>query len=427
MRTSSILIGIIFLVGCSNSALKEDQRKNRTSPESFDTEYLAGKTTYFNIENDSILGGGKQTLLKIFRESEFVVYGERHNSKETSRLINALIPIMDGDGFKTMCFEVGPHSAAKLKELMSPYSETTENLKQFNAHYYNEEWDDYPIPFFTGIEDARFLETASRYGMEIWGLDQEYYYSVLYLTDELLNIFSEDVNFPKIRSLKENADSKIKDWFLKEMDSEDEIDVFSELLKEPSVRDFFNATDGKNVRASSIVKDIKLSWDIYSRWRKDSHVDRISYMRNNFLTNYKTQGEETGVFPKVFLKFGQLHASQIISLGAYDIGHFVNKLAHEKGVKSTNINSWTRFYQDEGAVVDYLEKYPDHYQRLRLFMDLAKQDQWTIIDLKSIREDVLGNKVRLPENGDFHKINALLEGYDYQFILPLDEYITPNM
>ena len=283
-------------------------------------------------------------------------------------------------------------------------------------------------PFLPGLKMQDFLkpllDMAWKYGDWI----EEYYYSVLYLTDELLNIFSEDVNFPKIiYTLKENADSKIKDWFLKEMDSEDEIDVFSELLKEPSVRDFFNATDGKNVRASSIVKDIKLSWDIYSRWRKDSHVDRISYMRNNFLTNYKTQGEETGVFPKVFLKFGQLHASQIISLGAYDIGRFVNKLAHEKGVKSTNINSWTRFYQDEGAVVDYLEKYPDHYQRLRLFMDLAKQDQWTIIDLKSIREDVLGNKVRLPENGDFHKINALLEGYDYQFILPLDEYITPNM
>lgn len=427
MRTFIIIASIIFLLGCGNSSLKENNTKEIVSSKVIDSEYLLGKTTYFNINNDSIIGNGKETLLNIFQESEFVVYGERHNSKETSNLINAIIPLMTKNNFKTMGFEVGPNSAAKLEELMKPYNKTTENLKQFNALYYNKEWDDYPIPFFTGVEDAKFLETASRYGMKIWGLDQEYYYSILYLTDELLKIYSDDVNFAKIKNLKEEMDVKVKDWFMQEIYSENEIDVFSELLKEPVVIDFFNATEGKNEKANTIIKDIKLSWDIYSRWRKDSHVDRISYMRNNFLANYESEKKEKGIFPKVFLKFGQVHAQQIISKGAYDIGHFVNELAKNKGVSCTNINSWTRFYEDEGMVVDYLEKYPNNYARLRLFMDLAKQNQWTIIDLKSIREDVLENKVHLPKNGDFHKINALIEGYDYQFVLPLDQYITPNM
>jgi len=60
-------------------------------------------------------------------------------------------------------------------------------------------------------------------------------------------------------------------------------------------------------------------------------------------------------------------------------------------------------------------------------MNFAKRDEWTIIDLESIREDVKNNKIALPKDGDFHKMNSLIQGYDYQFILPIDQYITDNI
>jgi len=173
--------------------------------------------------------------------------------------------------------------------------------------------------------------------------------------------------------------------------------------------------------------DLKISWDIYSRWRKGSHADRVSYMRNNFKKFHDSEVNRTNDEPKVFLKFGQSHASQIISQGCYDLGHFVNELAASKKVKCININSWTRYYLEEDKEIDYLEEHENFYKRYKLFIDFERKDKWTIIDLESIRKDLKNNKIALPNDGDFHKLNSLIQGYDYQFILPLDQEITYNI
>ena len=307
---------------------------------------------------------------------------------------------------------------------MQTTQNTIDNLKQFNSKYYYDAIDDFPIPFFSGIEDARFLKVASEHDKELWGLDQEYYYSILFLTDVLLKQNEQSQNFKEIELLKQRTDSLIMKHFIEENNSNKEIDVFASLLSEPVIIDFFNSIKS-NENSSEIIEDLKISWDIYSRWRKDSHADRISYMRNNFMKNYKTV-KSKGKTPKVFLKFGQLHASQIISNGAFDLGHYVNELARKNNMVCTNINTWTRFYQEEEKEIDYLEAYPVYFGRYKLLMELAKENQWTIIDLKSIRNDISNQTVELPTNGDFHKLNALIQGYDYQLILPKDKEVIGN-
>jgi len=425
MKKISICILILTAFACNKNPKKEPIV--HTTPKIIDAEYIAGKTRYFSVENKAVQGEGRAWLEKMFEESQFVVFGERHNSKETSKLIEALIPIMHTSGFETLCLEIGPNSAVKLTELMAPAQNTVENLRSFNTKYYHETLDDVPIPFFAGVEDALFLKAAAQNNMQIWGLDQEYFYAILFLTDELLKQAQGANNFSEIQNSKQKADSTILKWLIKENASDEDIDIFAEILQEPTVDTFFNYFRGSDTPGGEIVKDLEVSWDIYSRWRQDSHVDRISYMRNNFKDRYHSYIEENGTLPKVFLKFGQLHTSRTFSNGAYDLGHLTASIAKEKGLVSTSINCWTRYYQENGEEIDYLEKYYNHYKRLKLFMEVAKQDQWTLIDLRSIREDILNNKVRLPENGDFHKMNALIQGYDIQLILPLDSYITPNM
>ncbi len=412
----------MILVGCKKPPNKENVVQSKI--ENFDSNYLKSKTNYFTIKGDSISGNGKDVLRNIFEESEFVVFGERHNSANTSKLIEVLIPEMDKNNFNTLCLEVGPHSALKLQELMQPPQNAIDNLKQFNSEYYNDAIDDFPIPFFPGIEDARFLKAASEHGMELWGLDQEYYYSILFLTDVLLKQNEQNQNFKEIELLKQRTDSLIMKHFIEENSSDKEIDVFASLLSEPVIIKFFNSIKS-NENSSKIIEDLKISWDIYSRWRKDSHADRISYMRNNFIKNYEVAMSK-GKRPKVFLKFGQLHASQIIANGAYDLGHYVNELATKNNVVCTNINTWTRFYQEEEKEIDYLEAYPVYFGRYKLLMELAKENQWTIIDLKSIRSDISNQIIELPTNGDFHKLNALIQGYDYQLILPKDMGVKEN-
>jgi len=211
------------------------EQKTFDAPPIIDSNYISSKTTYFTVKNDKIYGEGSETLIQIFKESQFVVFGERHNSKETSNLVAALIPVMSDHSFKNICLEIGPHSATKLKELMIPYQSTLENLKAFNTKYYHKNEDGITIPFFGGIEDAKFLQNVSKFNMNIWGLDQEYFYSVLYLTDELLSEAKNLEDFPAIQSLKQKTDEVIHKWFLKEKESEEEIDVFSEILKDADV------------------------------------------------------------------------------------------------------------------------------------------------------------------------------------------------
>ncbi len=432
MKNTAFLTSILFcftLLICFSCDQPKDSGnlEHKGDPAIIDSNYIASKTTYFTNKNDSIYGEGLETLKQIFQESQFVVFGERHNSQATSNLITALIPIMNDNSFNTLCLEVGPHSATKLKELMDPPHKTIENLKNFNTTYYNKEVDNTSIPFFSGVEDAKFLEEASKFNMDIWGLDQEYYYSILFLTDQLLSYTKGDQHSPQLQELKQKADKVILEWFIKENNSEEEIDIFKEMLNEADVQNFFNAISNASPEASKIIEDIKISWDIYSRWRDDSHADRISYMRNNFSAHYEAEIDKNKSAPKVFLKFGQVHASQILSLGTYDLGHFLNEKAKDENVNCTNINSWKRYNIEDGKEIDYLTEYPKFYKRYKPFISLGTRDKWTIINLKSIRDDLSNNIVKLPNNGDFHKLNALIQGYDYQFIIPLDQNITSNI
>lgn len=427
---SLITLGTIILLlffSCKEEpvdavAIKEE----KTSPAPvIDASYIATKTAYFTVADTAIVGEGRAMLERIISKSQFVMFGERHGSKATSQLITKLIPMLHEAGFNHTAFEVGPYSAKKLVDLSTPPSATVENLKQFTTQYALEEDHEIPIPFFDGLEDAYFLQAIRERNMNIWGLDQEYFSSTLYFMDELLTFVADTPDYAIIKSEKEQASKIIASWYAKDNVPGAEIKLFEEIQKEPAVQQYLNRFRG-NENTKKIIKDLEISWDIYTRWREDSHADRISYMRNNFLTHYKKalQAESN---PKVFLKFGNLHASKILTNGCYDLGDLVTQLAKEQGSKATIINTWHRYYSNEkGEEIDYLEKYASYYKRLRDFMSLAKRDQWTIIDLEAIRSDIQEGRIALPINGDYHKIKSLIDGYDYQLILPIDKRVTPN-
>ena len=401
-----------------------DVEKEITIPV-IDSSYIATKTTYFKVTDTTITGEGRAMLERIVSKSQFVMFGERHGSKATSQLITKLIPMLHKAGFNHTAFEVGPYSAKKLLELGTPPSSTVQNMKQFTTQYAFKKDHQVPIPFFDGLEDAHFLRAIRERNMNIWGLDQEYYSATLFFMDELLTFIKDDPEYAIIKSEKEQASKIIASWYAKDTVQGAEIKLFEEIQKEPAVQRYLSRFR-KNESTKKIIKDLEISWDIYNRWREDSHADRISYMRNNFLVHYN-KVLQTERNPKVFLKFGNLHASKILTNGCYDLGDLVTQIAKEQGSKATTINTWHRFYINEkGEEEDYLEKYSTYYKRLRDFMILAKRDQWTIIDLEAIRGDILKKRIALPVNGDYHKIKSLIDGYDYQLILPIDQRVTPN-
>ncbi|WP_103867138.1 hypothetical protein [Aquimarina sp. I32.4] len=426
MKPYILVVSIILFFSCKEKPLDTpkitNQKTNSISTiPVIDSSYIATKTRYFTVDSTTIKGEGRIVIDTILSQSQFVMFGENHGSKVTSQLITTLVPMLHANGFHHTAFEVGPNSAKKLIDLSTPVSTTVEKLKTFNTRYSLEEDYQYPIPFFSGVEDAQFLQAVRQKNMNIWGLDQEYYYAAPYFMDELLFLMKGHPDYAKIELEKEKAVDIIKSWYTQK----DANKIFDTIQKSPVVQQYFNRFAG-NALAEQMLNDLKISWDIYNRWKEDSHADRISYMRTNFMNRYN-EALETETAPKVFLKFGSLHASKILTNTCYDLGDLVTQLAKKNASKATTINSWHRYYINEkGEEEDHLIKYASYYKRLQDFMVQAKRDQWAIINLESIREDILKGRIALPTNGDYHRIKSLIDGYDYQLILPLDTEVTPN-
>ena len=398
MKKICLLLLSLLLLTCT----KEKKPLSNSQPFSesiseIDSAYIAKRVINFTLENNKISPKGIATFVNMFQNSQFVVFGEKHNSKQTALLTNALIPIMHKLGYNNICFEVGPYSAKKLTELSTPHNNTVKNLYDFNNEFGYPEFNRRPIPFFSGIEDAEFLKTASEYNMNIIGLDQEHIYSAKFLFNELLKLANNNPKIHEITASKIKADSIVNYWLAIDKQTNGKQDVFTTLLNDDDINKFFDSFSSKDTVAFKIIEDLKISWDIYSHWQT-SHLDRVSYMRNNFLKHYQ-QITKNKNESKFFLKFGQAHASQQLSNGAYDLGYFVNEIAKSNNTKSVNINSWIRFQKRGDSIVD--NSIRRTYSRLGMFIGFGKIDEYTMIDLKSIRNDVQNGIISLPNNGDY--------------------------
>lgn len=396
------------------------------SAQTLSADYLEKHTNYFTIEDGSFRGSGGKVLQKMVNSSQFITYGESHGSEQISILTKALMPLLKNADFRHFVIEVGPHSANKLSQLSSTPSQTVKNLYAFNSGYTVSEGDEtaVPIPFFDGVSDAEFLQAARESGMDLWGIDQEFYFSPFFLMDEMMSTIKDTPNYTKVNQLKQQAQQVMFKHFMAEVKDRN-VNAYPLIKKEKAVEDFFNAFDKNNVKAQAIMKDMKISWDIYIHWRNDSHVDRISYMRNNFMKHYNEalKKEKT---PKVFTKIGSLHASKLISNGAFDIGELTESLAQKNGTNSVSINTWVPFSKTDKGIQNNFEKYKRSYKRYHLLTPFAKQEAWTIINLKDIRKDIIKGKISLPTNGDYHRLRKLIFSYDYQLIAPVDSDPTPN-
>ena len=139
-------------------------------------------------------------------QSQFVVLGETHFSKNISLFTNHILPELSNRSYRHFAVEVGPHSAKILSELSEPSHETLKKLKEFNKKYYFKEDEAFPIPFFEGIEDAEFLKSASEHNYHLFGVDQEFFNAVPHLSDRLFKMTSQSND---LIDAKNKADSVI--------------------------------------------------------------------------------------------------------------------------------------------------------------------------------------------------------------------------
>ncbi|MEM6379415.1 MAG: hypothetical protein AAF705_14500, partial [Bacteroidota bacterium] len=264
-----------------------------------------------------------------------------------------------------------------------------------------------------------FLGALKKHKMDIWGLDQEYFSAVFFLYDELLDLAKGKSNFQEIETHKKAATLVTKQWMIKDDASEYGIQVFKKILEEPAVQSFFKAFDEADVLAQQMIKDLKISWDIYNRYLGGaSHQDRLDYIRANFLKSYQKAKSQKS-HPKVFVKVGSLHAFKN-PIGGPDVGSLVQELAQQNATQSTHLHMITRYRRVDGQLIDHLKTNPKRYGRYELFLNTAQPGYGLLIDLRTIREELKQGKVKYPKDPNSKYWKTIIENFDFQVVLPTD-------
>ena len=420
MRTKNTLL---FLIALTSQFLFSQIPVLPETKDSFSVDYLKRHALSFSIQNGKMTGEGSDFLNELISQNQFVVLGEYHGSSSISKFTEAILPELSKNGFNHFAIEVSPHSAKILEELSEQPSETSKNLFALNSKYYLKEMDDTPIPFFSGKEDAAFLTKASELNFNLWGLDQEYYYSVDMLGDILLERKKGAKNYEEIAAVKNKLDSL---YLAEDKISESEpwgYRMFKNVLESSTTQQFFDYFNDDKA-AQEIIAALKKSWDIYDRtdYRGGySHGHRISYMRNNFIENYQSAKEE---FPKVLIKVGGFHAGKSYAGSVYDVGNLANEIAGQNGTGCLNIRFDSRFWEEEGETSDESETVKNRVKKT--FMQLGKMDEYVIVDLRPIAKQMRQFSLNVPNDVWFHTLKYLTENFDLVIINPLDKVVASN-
>jgi hypothetical protein len=403
---------IILLIGLMLTLNYTRAQKSLNNIRKLDSIIISHHTYTFSLKDGTIQGDGARVLRTRIAQSQFFVLGEYHGSSQISKLTKILVPELEKNNYSVAVFEVGTNSANKLTELSQVSNETVKKLYQFNTNYYSKEQEDTPIPFFSGIEDAEFLASFSKANFQIWGCDQEYYLSILFLGDEIVKSTSKRTDYELIKQAWISAKESIDKLFIKDMKKD--IEIFEEIKSDKDFKRFTDFFTERDTIATNILNDLYDSWYIYTNYRV-SHRLRVDYIRKTFMNKYLIN-EIKNPQSKYFIKIGGLHTGMTEqSRGYYDIGELTQELAGINNTISTNIKTISQYYDNEYSKGD------EYY-----FSIFGHKDQWTLIDTKSLREKLQSHELTLLQNTHYHEIKDLIEGYDIILITPNDTQQKSN-
>lgn len=375
--------------------------------------YVKDNTYYFEVTNSDIKGVGATILKESIKKSQFFILGEQHFSTQISKFTNAIIPFLSYENYKYFTAEIGPNSATKIYDLIKE----NKSLYNFNTHI-NNLVGEVPIPFFDGKEDEIFLKTAITKGFKIWGIDQEYLTSQVFLIDDIYRLSNNKTSlYPYYQ--------KAKNYLIietKEKIKNTKYPLFTNLLNSVIVNDFFKHTALTNISVQKIIFDLKSSWNVYQlRETKDYYSSlhkRLEIMQHNFI-NYYNKATKIDTLPKVVIKIGGNHASKgKTHSNIFDIGNFIMELANfNKQQSTTALIIPSAIIGNNGSQTNNIDK--DDEPFIRPLLNDAK-GKWILIDLKSIERFSWKNKIIYKSLIDY------MYRFDYFIITPPSKLTTPN-
>ncbi len=386
---------------------------NLFSQEKTDSDLIKENTFYFEINENNPNGEGFDVIKKEIENAQFVILGEEHFSAKVSEFTNSIVSTLTENQFKYFASEIGPNTA---NEMLSTIKKDN-SLYNFNTKV-NDLVSEIPIPFFDGKEDEVFLKSFLNNDFEIWGIDQEYLTSQVFLIDRLYQLSNKSKK-------TETAYINAKEFIISETKQgrqDRKYKVFTSLLNSSEINRFFENLNNKDEKSDKIISDLKKSWEVYKlRENKDLYGSihkRLNIMQENFINYYNTALQKENL-PKVFLKIGGVHASKGKSHhNIYDIGNFMMELANYNKRKSLHILIFPSAYLNkDGTISKNIEK--EDEELFNSIIDF-KSNKWTLIDLKNIEKSSWKNKIESKSLKDY------MYRFDYLILTPASKQTELN-
>lgn len=353
---------------------------------------------------DNGLCGDTAFLLNACGNAQFVLIGENHNTKEIPEFTAALFALLNAKyGYEHLALEQDPI----MMRLLATRSRSIEALART-----------YPSGFtFITDEELRMIDQARSISSAkdpIWGCDQSFGASHA-LAEMSRSLRSENVVIPDLDSLRSLVQANERTRRL------GTYHYMSELGKRSELRAASEAVPIRYRSALAFYTDqLLMSDSIYTLIRNGSYYEgrriREQYMKLRFLEEYRAAKANSRA-PKVLLKFGNYHLYDGYNPGSNvgSLGSFVRQLAMMNGGTTIAINAL--IHRNDGSDWDHFNDDPA-WVFLQRFADHASVQQWTLFDLRPIRQ-VYSDKglTHAVTAAERNNLEDLIYGYDLLLLI----------
>ena len=372
-------------------------------------EMLEASAFRFSLNDQGKLEGeAREKWLNWIGNNQFVGFAELHHSAQLGNITKALINVLGEKDFENFAIEMGPTSAKILQEATKEPDKTFNRIRELNRKYGKNHRSKTPLIFANMVEDAPFLEEASKLGFTFWGIDQEFAGSYEMLIDQIYENSSEKNE--AFKGAYQEAKEVISKVIHKNKYKGQPVYCWYSFSEE--IYNFLNQV--QEPASIKIIEDIRESWDIYckSATGQVSNQQRADYMKKNFENYLDQHGAES----KVFLKLGSIHLTHGLShFGVDDMGKFLTEKAASNNTGFLNIRHLITYRNGKSNVGK------KGWESTNLFLKTGKKDQWTVVDLRPFRESLNRGEITASKSIVFE-----IMSYDLLLISPDDQYPKVN-
>jgi len=350
--------------------------------------------TSINYIDGVFSGIGWEKIKEEAKNSHHVLIGEDHFTNEIPLFAHTL---MKDSKYDNLLIEVDPHTTEIISKKIRALSSS--ELKKYTNTFGE------LFSFYAAEKEFPIIHDAVKADINIFGLDQVVLYSDQLLAHEL----SKQTKLSQAKDIYSSIENNSKSYFKSFL--QDNKKPFYFMTPEFSQQ----LIELKNLSLSShennIINDMQKSVEIY---QSGSHSLRIQLMKHNLVKNL-----DQIVNARNFYKFGAMHTFRGESmLTVFDIGNFVANIADSQYQKSLHVmvipKSGFQGTPFKGVPSSKVNIKNGPTKILKPFFDVANDSQWSMFDLKPIRQKIESRELSV----DSLPLRRVIYGNDFLIIIP---------